>query len=192
MVARTKEFEPDVALARAMDVFWERGYEASSMQELVDRMKIGRRSLYDTFGDKHALFLAALQQYTNDQEAAQIRTAENAAGPRQALRLLFERSLTEGAILRRGCLAVNSATELAAGDPEVAERTERHFAASRQLLQNLIEQGQREGSVAAQHSADQLAAVLFNAWLGFRVRVTGGASLDQVMSDLDDTLGMLS
>ncbi|MFA9412981.1 MAG: TetR/AcrR family transcriptional regulator, partial [Deltaproteobacteria bacterium] len=62
-MARAKEFDREVVLERAMEFFWAQGYEAASMRELLDTMDIGRQSLYDTFGDKHSLFLASLQHY---------------------------------------------------------------------------------------------------------------------------------
>ena len=62
-MARPKEFERDVVLDRAMQVFWSSGYEATSIQHLVDRMGIQRGSLYATFGDKRALFFAAIDHY---------------------------------------------------------------------------------------------------------------------------------
>src|ERR1700730_2144482 len=62
-MARQKEFDRDEVLHKAMEVFWSRGYEASSIQDLVKRMGINRQSLYDTFGDKHTLYLQALDRY---------------------------------------------------------------------------------------------------------------------------------
>lgn len=62
-MSRTKEFDPDVVLDRAMELFWERGFEATSMALLTERLGIGRASLYATFGDKHQLYLAALRRY---------------------------------------------------------------------------------------------------------------------------------
>ncbi len=62
-MARHKEFDQDEALQKAMEAFWARGYEATSMQDLVEHMGINRQSLYDTFGDKHSLFLKALDRY---------------------------------------------------------------------------------------------------------------------------------
>ena len=63
-MARTKEFDRDAALDRAMHVFWKKGYEATSLPDLLQAMGIARQSLYDTFGEKHALFMAALERYT--------------------------------------------------------------------------------------------------------------------------------
>jgi len=69
-MARAKEFDREKVLERAMHVFWARGYEATSLPELLDAMQIGRQSMYDTFGDKRALFIAALDRYIDRSEAA--------------------------------------------------------------------------------------------------------------------------
>ncbi|MEU9380794.1 TetR family transcriptional regulator [Streptomyces sp. NPDC048279] len=190
-MARTKEFEPEVALRRAVDVFWERGYEKTSMEDLVQRMGIGRRSLYDTFGDKHALFLQALRTYTAQQDAQTAEIAEKAANARQAIRWLLETSLADGSVLRRGCLAVNTSTEAATSDPEASAVLERHFAHGRQLVQGLVERGRRDGTITADHDTATLTATVFNAWLGLRVRVRAGASLDQLAADINAMLALL-
>ena len=173
-MARSKEFDPEVALERAMSLFWERGYEKSSLQELVDHMKIGRRSLYDTFGDKHALFLRSLGRYITQREAVERERADAATDARSAIRTLLETSVVEGSIGSRGCLAVNSATEVSPEDNEVARSVEHHFAATRQLLTDLLRQGRRDGSVRSSRDPEVLATILFNAWLGLRVQVRGG------------------
>lgn len=190
-MARSKEFNPQIALGRAVDVFWELGYEKTSMEDLVQRMGIGRRSLYDTYGDKHTLFLQALQMYADHQEAQAVRTVEQATDALQAIRRLLETSLAEGSVLRRGCLAVNASTEAAASDSETCAALEQHFAQSRRFLHDLIERGRREGTVTADRDTAVLTAMIFNAWLGLRVRLRAGASLDQLAADINAMLAVL-
>jgi AcrR family transcriptional regulator len=106
---RTKEFDPDLVLGRALDAFWERGYEKTSMQDLVDRMGIGRRSLYDTFGDKHSLFLRALRRYADERTAEQLDLIERATDAREGLRALLESSVVGGSVRRDTTLLINNA-----------------------------------------------------------------------------------
>ncbi|BBJ43492.1 TetR family transcriptional regulator [Streptomyces antimycoticus] len=190
-MARTKEFEPEIALRQAMDLFWERGYRETSLGDLVERMGVGRRSLYDTFGDKRTLFVQALVRYAAQQEAAMDEIAALAPDGRQAVRRLFETSVTEGAILRRGCLAVNTATEAASGDPTVSDVVEKHFSHGRRVLFDQVTRGRADGSVSGAGDPASLAGVLFNAWLGLRVRVRAGVSLDSLMADVAATLTLL-
>jgi TetR/AcrR family transcriptional repressor of nem operon len=123
-VARPKEFERDVVLDRAVQVFWARGYEATSIQHLVDRMGIQRASLYATFGDKRGLFLAAIDRYDEAVTAKLLAALEQAGSGKAAIRRFF-RLKVEAALERgrpRGCLVTNSAAELGARDRGTASR----------------------------------------------------------------------
>src|SRR3712207_3633301 len=109
-MARHKEFDRDEALQRAMEVFWSRGYEAASVGELVKHMGINRQSLYETFGDKHSLYLAALDRYREVEGAKMYGVLEGPGSVKRALRELFE-GVIEGALGeggRRGCLVGNA------------------------------------------------------------------------------------
>jgi TetR/AcrR family transcriptional regulator, transcriptional repressor for nem operon len=169
-VARHKEFDVEVALSEAMILFWEKGYGNTSLQDLVRRMGVHKRSMYDTFGDKRTLFLRALNRYADSAEAAYRERSAEAGSALKALRLLFEWSVEQSDARPSGCLIVNSTAEFALRDPEVAARVERNFAEQRRLLKEIVERGQREGDIDRCHDADVLAATLFNASLGLRVQ----------------------
>jgi TetR/AcrR family transcriptional repressor of nem operon len=188
-MARTKEFEPEIVLGHAMHLFWERGYGKSSMDDLLTRMRVGRRSLYDTFGDKHALFVRALDMYTTHREQVEQDVAAAAPDSRSAIRELLRASLVEGAVDKRGCLAVNSATEVSPQDAEVARNLKRHFAATRALLQQVIDRGRRDGSVTSALQTETLSTLLFNAWLGLRVQIRAGTGVSE--ADIDAMLSLL-
>jgi TetR/AcrR family transcriptional repressor of nem operon len=190
-MVRTKEFDPEVALERAVELFWERGYEKTSLHDLVERMRIGRRSLYDTFGDKHTLFLAALRRYSAHWSDEATRITTEATDARQAIRLLFEMSLTNGAALHRGCMVVNTATEATIEDGQADTIVGRNFAASADLVRYLVEQGRREGSITGRGSAAGLTSAIYNAWLALRVRVRAGEDPGQLRAELDDLMTLL-
>jgi TetR/AcrR family transcriptional repressor of nem operon len=88
-MARPKEFDKDEALQKAMNVFWCRGFEATSMQDVVDAMGIKRQSLYDTFGGKHQLYLAALDRYRAEQDAKLLALLGTPGPVKEKLRKLF-------------------------------------------------------------------------------------------------------
>jgi TetR/AcrR family transcriptional repressor of nem operon len=188
-VARQKEFDPEVALDRAMTLFWEQGYAKTSMQDLVARMGIHKRSMYDTFGDKRALYLKALDRYGETVEQVNVAAAERKTDSRAALRGLFESALPGEHPL--GCLSVNTATELALRDPDAAARVEKSFARQQQLVLDLVRRGQQAGQIATRHEPRGLALTLFNAWVGLRVRVRTGAPRAQLRQMVDDMLTML-
>jgi TetR/AcrR family transcriptional regulator, transcriptional repressor for nem operon len=189
-VVRHKEFDPDVALGRAMTIFWERGYEATSVQDLVEGMGIGRRSMYDTFGDKHALFMQSLNRYAETQSRAAAAATAKARDGRDAVRDML--SVVLGPDTRfKGCLLVNSATEVAVHDAEAAHRIGQYLDDARETMLAVVERGQADGSIATRHSPETLTTVLFNAWQGLRVAVRAGTDRKRLRKDIDDILSLL-
>lgn len=123
MSPRSKEFETDVVLDRAIDLFWEKGYEGTSIQGLVERMGIGRASLYDTFGDKHQLFLAALDRYAENDMTRNLAFLEGNPKGLEAIRRFFRHAMEiKDHGCWRGCLLTSAAIEKAIEDPEIGRR----------------------------------------------------------------------
>ncbi|WP_232241273.1 TetR/AcrR family transcriptional regulator [Kutzneria sp. 744] len=173
-----------------MDLFWRRGYEATSVQDLVEHTGVGRRSMYDTFGDKHSLYLRALDRYLTLAEDGFREKA--AADGLSAIRSLFSLLLESPADDFRGCLFVNSSTELGPSDDAVAERLAQHSAVARETLAGMIRQGQRDGSVTDRIDAETATAVAFNAWVGVRVQVRARTPRDQIIHDVEKLLALLN
>ena len=122
MVGRPKEFDQQIALKRAMEVFWAHGYEASSVQDLLDAMRISRGSMYDTFGDKHALFSAAIDHYGRTVTCGLEEMLSASGSPLGNIRKVMSRMVEQALNGEcRGCLATNTAVELAQHDPQTAE-----------------------------------------------------------------------
>jgi TetR/AcrR family transcriptional repressor of nem operon len=127
-MARPKAFDPEDILERATALFWRKGYEATSVADLVEALGINRGSLYGTFKDKRALFLAALERYDEREIGATVRHLRNTQGPgRERIQSLFDNFIraVEERGDRRGCLVCNTAVELAAADPEIARHVQR-------------------------------------------------------------------
>src|SRR5687768_6065739 len=118
-MARSKEFEESAVLNKAMHLFWQQGYEKTSMRDLVEHMGIHRRSLYDTFGDKRTLFLKAIERYEEMIQAALSEGIQEATTARQAIQFIFDFMVEGNVDAPAGCLAVNTAVELASGDSEL-------------------------------------------------------------------------
>ena len=118
-----KQFDVDDALSKAMHAFWARGYEATSMQDLVDCMGINRGSLYATFGDKRSLFVQAVRRYDTVHREAWVASLATSAVPRDAIVSVF-RDVVASVIetgSRDGCMLVNTALELSPHDSEIAD-----------------------------------------------------------------------
>ncbi|MDF2694591.1 MAG: Transcriptional regulatory protein [Labilithrix sp.] len=108
-MARQKEFDRDDALGRALQVFWDKGYEATSTDDLLKAMGIGRQSMYDTFGDKHRLFIEALERYNAESSAALAERLSAGESPLTALESALFAIADESAASRaRGCMGVNA------------------------------------------------------------------------------------
>ena len=120
-MARTKTFDEDEALTRAMELFWKKGYHGTSMQDLVDTMGISRSSMYDTFGDKHAIFLQSFRHYKKNQQAVLANISEFNDGLQDILAKFFNLLLRDivSDEEQKGCMIVNCSTELAWEDEAV-------------------------------------------------------------------------
>ncbi|MFE5338683.1 TetR/AcrR family transcriptional regulator [Isoptericola sp. NPDC056578] len=192
-MARPRTFDPDTAVDQAMEVFWRQGYGATTPQDLVDAIGIGKGSLYHAFGSKHALFERALRRYRDTQTAALMETLERPGPVRErlgsALRALAAMDLADPD--HRGCMAVNAAAELAGVDPEAVAHVRRMLDRTELAFRALIEEGQRTGEVAADRDPAALGSLLMNTVVGMRViaRVSDGPGrLDRV---IDATLAII-
>lgn len=170
-MARSKEFDEQVVLRKAMDVFWAQGYEKTSMQDLVDQMGIHRRSIYDTFGDKHSLFEAALAEYERFITKEMQRIIDRSPSVKQAIRDVFLFILESATDNPKGCLSVNTAVELSLLDTKIDEIVTDMFRKTEAMLQQLIEQGQSTGEVSSAIHAKQTARFLHNNLVGLRVLI---------------------
>ena len=179
-MARTKQFDEQAVVDQAITVFTAKGYHGTSAQDLVDALGLSRSSLYDTFGDKHGLFLRALAQY--DQQSARALTDLLAQAPDfpAALRQLFDqiiqRSVTSGP--QGGCMMVNSATAVDALSPAAAGLVRAGTLSIEEALAAAIERAQQAGTVSPHHGARALARSLHATITGLQVMVKAGASPD--------------
>ncbi|HZG74532.1 MAG TPA: TetR/AcrR family transcriptional regulator [Paenibacillus sp.] len=167
-MARSKEFEENVVLDKAMRLFWEQGYEKTSLSDLVEQMGIHRRSLYDTFGDKHTLFLKALDRFGEKMNAELGSGVKRSKTATEALQFIFSFMIDRQPDWPSGCLMVNSAVELAVRDAVVDTWITKAFTAAEQYLKEIIIWGQQNGEFTTDYDAGELAEYLHNAWVGLR------------------------
>src|SRR5467141_1819369 len=119
-MGRHKEFDRAEALHKAMEVFWSRGYEAASIQDLVGAMGINRQSLYDTFGDKHSLYLSALETYRQEQEQNLLALLDPPGSIKQKLQMVCDKVIEESVTdkTHRGCFMNNAFVEMVPRDAQ--------------------------------------------------------------------------
>ncbi len=170
-MGRPKEFDDDAALALATACFWERGYEATSIRDLSDRMGISLASLYNSFGDKRTVFRKALGHYVAHSFADRVRRFEGHYPPRAAIAAFFdeiiERSLADRD--RKGCMLVNTALEIAPHDPEFRKIVAEVLNQIESFFRRCVEAGQRDGTITTAQSAEDLGRLLLCVLLGIRV-----------------------
>ncbi|WP_458121353.1 TetR/AcrR family transcriptional regulator [Paenibacillus sp. Z6-24] len=189
-MARHKEFEINEVLDKAMYLFWTQGYEKTSMQELVDTMGIHRRSIYDTFGDKHALFIQVLQRYKSLQAQRLQLLVERQAPVKHTLRIFLETTI-DNKEMPAGCLMANSGVELGLLDPEVSTFVEQGYAQTEQYLRDLLAAGQEKGEINADLDAQVLSHYFMNAWLGLRTMIKTTTNPHKITDIIDTTLRIL-
>lgn len=184
-MARTREFDTEAAVERAMDLFWSRGFAATSVQDLVDATGIGRGSLYAAFGSKEGLYLAALDRYREQLAVPMVAALRSGAPVRDVVRGLLE-GLAAQAVAdqeRRGCLMVNAATERCAEDPTVARRVRDTVAANEAALVEALTAARAAGQLAP--GKDPVALARFLVAVTHGLRVTGVITPEpQVLRDV--------
>ena len=167
-MARHKEFDQDEALRKAMEVFWTRGYQATSMQNLVEHMGINRQSLYDTFGDKHSLFLKALDRYHEFETRKLLEFIDRPGSVKKAFRQLFA-AVIEGMFTndqQRGCMMNNSMSELGARCQATAEKTIQNMRSIEDAFYRALLRGKKEGELKLVRDPRAMARFLFNNFQG--------------------------
>ncbi|WP_248925119.1 TetR/AcrR family transcriptional regulator [Paenibacillus hamazuiensis] len=171
MSGRPREFKDTAVVDAAMEVFWERGFEASSTEELCERTGLGRGSLYNAFGSKHALFQKALGRYQEIGIQAQVEILQHPGPVKDRLRALMEFAIEQdfNGTQRRGCMAVNAAIERGSKDAAVARLVGGHVARLEQALCHVIALGQRSGEIVSARPALELARFFLSSYYGLRV-----------------------
>lgn len=186
-MARPREFDPERAVDKAIEVFWQRGYKATSVQDLVEATGIQRGSLYAAFGSKAGLFDAAMDRYMAEYSAP--RQLENEDRPiREALAdllaALIESAATDKS--RRGCFVTNTAVELTPHDAAVARKIAGNLGNLEDVLTRRLTDAQSRGEVRTDREPRAMARFLVGSVQGLRVmsKVTPDRERLQDMADI--------
>jgi len=192
-MARPKAFDPAAAAQEAMEAFWERGYAATSVNDLLAEMGLNRGSLYGTFGDKKQLFLAALDRYEAQCGHELREMLERPGSPKAALvdfiHVAADCCTSEEG--RRGCLAGKAAMELAPHDKDIADWLKKYHRRNIDLVARSIARGQQQGEINGHLDARAAARFLLNALGGLRLLGTMSPSESEVQDVVELTLKVL-
>ncbi|MFO1446134.1 TetR/AcrR family transcriptional regulator [Bacillus sp. Bva_UNVM-123] len=192
-MVRQREFDEDRALDDAMQIFWEKGYKATSLSDLTATMGIQRPSLYSAFGDKEKLFEAALRKYTK-MHATYIRTKlQNNQSVKEAFRTFFE-ELVEDEYKEspsKGCFCINTMVELAPHDEKFEILTREHQMYLSVIFQETIATGISSGELDSSLNAKMLAQTLVVSLIGLTVLLKSRPDRSFVDHSVSMTLSLL-
>lgn len=178
-MARKKGFDPHRALRAAVDVFWDAGYEKTSLDDLMAKMGLGRQSVYDTFGNKRSLYLKALDEYRAMTQADTRNLFGSRLGVRECFRtILFGIAGESRARLERGCMMVNANLERARADKALHALIKRNAVEVREIFSTALRSGQQTGEISSEKDPEALATFMFSTVHG--MRHLGRTSADRV------------
>jgi TetR/AcrR family transcriptional regulator, transcriptional repressor for nem operon len=184
-LARPREFDREEVLEQAMQVFWSKGFVATSMRDLTRAMGLSKSSLYDTFGSKHDLFLESIDYY-RDNITVQVKSVAELEKPAsQVIMAVLSRAVDR--ILqpngRRGCFLNNCAVEVGPTDPDAAARCRAGLAMMEETFLRLVFRAQKEGDISPERNPQSLARYLTSTVNG--IMVIGKANPDrEVLEDI--------
>lgn len=167
-MARSVEFNECEIIEKAMNVFWEKGYHATSMQDLVDAMQINRSSLYNTIGDKHCLFMKCVTSYT---ENAMKETREKVAREKSALNGLIKIIRDKAAWVvdsEKGCLGIKTIFEIAHEDEAVRNLLCKNNSLYLEFMTDVIQKAIDEGELDGEEDASLLAEYIMTTFTGWK------------------------
>ncbi|MWC31174.1 TetR/AcrR family transcriptional regulator [Paenibacillus sp. MMS18-CY102] len=192
-MVRPREFDEQQALSAAMQVFWEKGYEATSISDLTASMGIQRPSLYAAFGGKKELFEAVLHKYTQISLTYTQNLLKSASTAREAVQIYLQGIIKggDGGGPNFGCLCMNTMVELAPHDQSFAHLTKSYQLRITELLQQTIEDGIRKGELASSLNAVTVARALTVTAVGLAVTMKSAPEQAYVENAVAEMLTLL-
>lgn len=188
-----KSFEESDVIHQAMQVFWEKGYAATSISDITEATGIKRGSLYNAFDGKQELFLQSLLKYDNDHRKTLLRSLEAVADPREAITKFFAHLVKDSLAdpNKRGCLLINTALDYSRHDKAVQQIVDAAFKELSTFFETSIQRGQVEGSIPASVEPRATAKALLSLVVGLRVLGRGAfgkAALNQIASQAEQLI----
>ncbi|WP_322906019.1 TetR/AcrR family transcriptional regulator [Paenibacillus campi] len=191
-MGRTKEFDYEQVLHAATLVFWQKGYEATSMAELLQAMNISRSSMYETFIDKENLYMQSIEHYKRLGEDKR-SCLHHATSAKQGIRHYFKKHI-DGAFnpsSPRGCLITNAIAALDAPDEQIRQIVQQRFEDLGAAFYRLLQQGQASGEIAAERDIRTFAYLLLNLNHGINIAAKVDTDRTHAEQMVDSVIRML-
>lgn len=154
---RIKEFDYDQKLEIARNLFWEKGYNATSMFDLVDTLKLNRSSIYDTYGNKHSLFIKCLNSYILKKQEEYIAAGKKGKSPLESVKLIIKSVVKNMILEAKTCMSVKTTFELGKTDAEIQALLNQQANNSVQLFAALLLQAKEMGELAENKDPEMIA-----------------------------------
>ncbi len=190
---RPKEFNPDDAIEKAMQVFWHKGYEATSMEDLLSAMDLNRGSLYDTFGDKRQLFLKVMDRYCHGFVGEKFSMLDQ-PGPALPTLRRFIHGMIEGGLAdpqRRGCLIANTIMELSPHEKEIAGTLRQILTMAEDAFFRVLARAKQQGELNGDKDPRTLARFFTTMMQGTIVMIKAGAPAEAVNQTVETAFSIL-
>lgn len=190
-MSRPKEFVETDVLEKAVKLFSQKGYNGISMQDLVDGLKLNRSSIYDTFGDKEQLFVAALKHYRQAYTQKMLDIIKESEDIKTTIKELLQYIQQDVAENKKtGCMMVNTAVEMTGMEPFISNIVQENMDAIEKALEEKIQSAQKNGIIAKKHSAKALSRQLTNTINGLRISEKLGVERNHYSDVMDVTMSL--
>lgn len=190
---RPKNFNKEEVLNNAMQLFWQKGYEATSIQDLVAHLGINKQSLYDTFGDKQTLYLSALRNYRQENEIGFNNLCPENGSVKETFKSFFENVINNicDDSQKKGCFLNNAAVELAANNEEISKVCLEGMQTIEKKFSKLIKHGQARGEIKKELDADGAASFFYVVLNGLRTIGKIKEDRNKLEAIVENTLSIL-
>lgn len=190
-MARRVEFDEEVAVRRAMEVFWEKGYKGASLRDLTEAMKINPSSLYNTLGDKHQLFIRCVQRYTDDRREYIERHTSTSVSPLATITAFIEDAVTNITTGQHSCLAIKAAFEVAAEDRSIKAILQADSEDMYRFLCALLASAMQKGEIRKE-DPELLTDYLLSVYTGWHESFILNRDASKIQRMAEYTLSQLS
>ena len=190
---RTKQFCEKETLNKAVELFWEKGFHATSMQDLVSYLGINRASLYDTYGGKEELFDKAFKHYRESSIQWLEQLFQEGDSVEQGFKKLFESAIKEANTdkCRKGCFVVNTTTELVPGNEKMEQILADHKEYVEDLFVGFVQKGIDSGEISPSKNSTEIGLMLFTLYNGIRVVSKIDTDVDKLQKVVNSGLSVL-
>lgn len=191
-MARPQEFDTAEVLDNALNAFWDKGYEATSISDLVRATGLSRSSLYGSFGNKHALFLEAFDLYRVMRKRDMDRVLQKGTAD-EKIRAFLHMVISEAQDPNHGtgCMSMHQTVELAPRDPDVQRRVDRDFRTVEDALTAVIVEGQADGTLATRYAPRNAARLIVTAFPGMQLVARVSTRPELVEDAVEQLIAML-